>query len=533
MAIDISVEAFNQKFLGYCEYWDSFILKREFAVRNIWRDRLPKGVFPLYNGLVQKSNIYRGGLGPQAGLTEWYNVDVSHLPSGSNPGVNACVPRTPNEYDYAVETIQFSGYRTNWKSPVICLQDVKFTPRIREQLALITRTGLDVTASVKETFSRETYVKQAVDSGKAVIFTERGMDYLQDPSVRFSYNPFEADADGDTYIKFSSSLKLSTLNWSYLDYLRTYLADQCAEAAPGMDSGRPVFGLMIDLNDFEKFVLGTDKDLREDFRYADAKALITGFDMGLKIFRGFMLMHDSRQMRFKFSTINSDGDVVAKRVKPMKAERSATIGKVPEANPEYYRAELAIGVIFMNEVVQILVPPNDLNLGSGMVFGPAPGYNGEWKWNNEYDRVHNPDREIGFFQSRFEYFPKPLLYSSEATVFLYARCPQTWGSECEIADRVAHPDVSDGPVAISEAPAAGDFNATLRTVVLTLAKRLSVSAPGTPVTIKNDAGNNFAAVIADSSMAPTYTFAWANGATNAPSAVGDINDTTVVTVTVA
>lgn len=523
--VSLAVENFNNKFLKYCEYWDSFIMERELKVPNVWRDRLPRGVFPLYNGLTLKSNIYRGGLGPQAGLSEWSPVATS---TSGTPGYNAC-GYNPNTYDYAVETYSYSGYRTSWASPVVCLQDVKFTPRIREQLALITRTGTDITSDVKETFAREIYVKMAVDSGKSVILTEGGTNYLSDPSVRFSYDPFAKDADGDTYITFDASLKISTLNWTYLDYLRAYLADQAGEAAVAMDSGMPMFGLFLDLNDFDKFVLGEDDKLREDFRYADPKALINGFNMGLKSFRGFVLMHDSRQMRFKFSTITS-GNVVAKRVKPKKADRAATIGMVPEANPDYYKAELAIGVIFMNDVVQILVPANDQNLGSGMTFGPAPGYNGEWQWINEFDKEFNPLREVGYFFSRFEYYPKPLLYSSEATVFLYRRCPQTWNTGCEVEDSTVTTVAASSKLAA--APAAGDFDATLRTVTMQLLTKLNVSGPGAEVSIKKDDGNSFDAVIADSSMAPFYTFAWASGATNAPSAVTEINDTAVVEVTV-
>lgn len=523
--VSLAVDNFNKKFLGYCEYWDEFIMESEQRSPNVWRDRLPKGTFQLYNGITQKSNIYRGGLGPQAGLSEWTAVATS---TPGAEGYNAC-GYDPNTYAYGVETVSYSGFRTSWASPVVCLQDLKYTPKIREQLAMITRTGTDVTSDVKETFSREIYVKTAVDSGKAVIFTDGGMDYLTDSTKRFSYDPFVKDADQDTYISFPAGLKVSTLNWSYLDYLRMYMADQCPQAALGNDSGMPLFGLFLDLNDFEKFVLGTDSKLREDFRYADPKALIKGFNMGLKVFRGFMLMHDSRQMRFKFHKISS-GNVIAKRVKPRKADRAATIGYIPEANPAYYKAELAIGVIFMNDVIQIQMPPNDLNMGSGMVFGPAPGYNGEWTWINEYDKQYNPLREVGYFFSRFEYYPKPLLYSSEATVFLYARCPQTWTTECEpIADGSKDPVDS---AFLAEAPAAGDFDGTNLKVTLTLTDKLSAATPGSPVTVTNDASAEFAAVIADASMAPTYVIAWVSGGDNVPSAVTEINDPTKTKVTV-
>lgn len=516
------------KLLKMAEHYDQFITSHELANPMVWRDRIPKGTFPLFNGTSQTTNIFRGTLGPQAGLSEWTAIGVSRKASGNDAGFDAC-SYTPQTYTWGVDTVAFGGLRTSWTSPVFCVNDLKYTDKAKEQLALIVKAGSRVTDDVKEVFSREQYVATAVNAGKAIILSNSGMDYIDDPDVRFTYNPFVKDSDGDTYITFPASQypNISTLNWSYLDRISQILEDQAPEAAISSDGGMPVFGLMVDAMDFEKYVLESDK-LREDFRFARPQQLISGFNMGFKVYRRYALIHDRRQMRFQVSSRTAT-TITAKRVLPRRAIRAGTIGYIPEANPDYYKAELAIGVIFMNDVIQILVPSTVNNMGSGMVFGPAPGFNGEWKWINEYDKTLNPLRETGHFFARFEYFVKPLIHSSEARVFLYRRCPQGIQTGCEI-EGISEAAAAGTAVSITETPVAGAFDATNRTVTLTLAKVLAGQI-GDTVTIKNDSSANFTATIVDASMAPVYTFAWVSGATNAPTAVTEMNDPAIVTVT--
>ena len=60
----------------------------------------------------------------------------------------------------------------------------------------------------------------------------------------------------------------------------------------------PTFGLMIDVLDFERMVQA-DSKLHEEFLYANPSALIEGYDLGMKTFRGFAIIHDKRQARFR------------------------------------------------------------------------------------------------------------------------------------------------------------------------------------------------------------------------------------------
>lgn len=507
LGVDISLNSRlvpgDGKMLQMAEHFGQFIMSGEMANPMVWRDRIPKGTFPLYQGTSQKTNIFRGTLGPQAGLSDWTDIEPSRKPTGNAAGFDLCA-YTPQTYTWGIDTVEFSGLRTSWKSPVFCVNDLKFTDMAKQQLALIIKAGSRVTDDVKEVFNREQYLKAAVDAGKAIVLCTEGMDYVDSSTARFTYDPFVKDSDGDTYITFATSLlpSISTLNWTFLDYIRSYMSDQCPDAAIGSDSGMPVYGLMLDLMDFEKFVLNDDK-LREDFRYARPQQLISGFNMGFKVYRGFALIHDARQMRFVIKSVGAT-TTTAKRVTPRRAIRAGTIGYIPEANPDYIRAELGIAVVFMNDVIQILVPPTVTSLGSGMVFGPAPGFNGEWTWINEYDKDFNPLKEVGFFFARFEYFVKPLIYSSEATVFLYRRCPQALQTGCavDVEDTVAG---TTEHVGVAKDAVAADVDATNYTVTLTLSKLLP-GGVGDAVTTVADNSTSLSAYIADSSQAPTYTF---------------------------
>lgn len=500
---------YNQKFIDTMEHFDTFLMERYRKHPQIWVDRIPKGTLSNYEGLTRKSNIFHGGLGEQAGLSNWSDIQISRKPAGNDQGFDACA-YDPQIFAYAMEAVQYSGKRCSWQSEPICVNDIRFIEEGRQQCEMITSFMTYITQSVWENWNREQYIKQAVDGGNAFILTEGGLDYgsgegstFAAGTVRFSYDASEEDADGDTFLTFAKSLKLSTLNWSFFDWWQDYLGDQCPDAAIAMNSGMPVFGLMIHKRDFNRMVM-RDSDLREDLRYANSRILIEDY-RSFQDFKGWALIHDPRQARFKY-TKNDGTTVTCKRVKPMKLGKAVTIGNIPIANADYTKAEVALGVIFMNEVVQNLIPSPITNAGGGMVFGGSPGYEGTFKWINEYDKDLNPLREVGYFFARFEAFPKPLMYSGEAIVFLYLREPQTWNTEQEISNDSR---ASAGPVAVSVAAVTGDVvrAAAPYSVKLTLSSFLAGSV-GDAVTIATTTGGaaTLAAIIGNASDAPTYTF---------------------------
>jgi len=500
------------------EHFDEFLLDWQMKHPQVWRDRIPLGQFPLFNGYSQKSYIFRGTLGPQAGLTDWAAIEPSRKAASDDNGYDRC-SYNPQTYTWAYDAIDFAGLQTSWRSPVFCVNDLKFQDKAQQQLGMIIKAGAMITDQIKETFNRESYVKAAADAGKFFVLAEGvGLDFIDASSARVTYNPYSA-----TTITFSSTMlgKISTLNFSILDLLHQYLSDQCPDSAIGNEGGLPVYGLMLDLKDFEKYVL-TDADLREDFRFARPQPLISGFNMGFKTYRGWALIHDPRQMRFTVSTYGTT--VTASRVLPRRATRDGIIGHVPEANPAYVTAELGTAIVFLNNVIQILIPAPVNSLGSGMSFGPAPDFSGQWAWLNILDPETNPLGENGYFFSRYEYFVKSLEYAQDAMVFLYRRCTQSLATKCEVEDL----DRAATSATVAAAAATGDFSTTTRLVTVTLDKVLDCSV-GRAVTVTHGGGATPMVVTADSE-APTYTFGWLSGADNAPTVYTQFTTSTTVAV---
>ena len=504
-AITGGLTNYNQKFIDTAEHIDTFIQNRVRRHPNIWFDRIPKGTLTMFEGLVRTTNIFHGGLGEQAGLTNWNRLQISRKPSAGDTGFDACA-YSPKLFDYAWETRQYTGWRSSWQSEPICVTDIVYVEQGRQQAALITSFMAQITQSVWENWNREQYVKIAVDAGNAHILTDGGLDYSASPAVRFTYDPYVTydfgGSEEDTYIKWDETYAVSALNWSFFDWWQDYLGDEVPEAAIASVSGLPVYGLMVHKRDIDHMVM-TNNDLREDLRWAKSEVLFEDYRK-FDEFKGWALIHDSRQMRFKAAkrvTEGSDIYTYAKRVIPMRDGPAATIGNIPEANPEYHNAEYAVGVVFMNLILQNLMPQPVANVGGGMVFGAEPNFNGTFKWINQYDREMNPLNEVGYFFARFEAFPKPLMFGNKAIVFLYRRAPHTWGSDVDVP-----PGGVTTTVSPSAAPVAADIDVNNGTITVTLASVLDCE-PGDTVTVAGALNNSSGVVemiIGASDAAPTY-----------------------------
>lgn len=209
--------SYNQAFIDLAEHFDQFLSNRVRKHPMLWVDRIPKGTLTNYEGLVRKTNVFHGGLGEQAGLSNWRKVQTSRKPAGDNPGFDACAIPTPKTFSYSIEPMQYTGYEAYWQSEPICVNDIRFLHEGREQCRLITSFMGYITQSVWENWNREQYVLQAVNSGHAFVLTEGGIDY-DSQTVRFTYDPFAEDSSGNSYLTLPATLKISTLNWSYFDW---------------------------------------------------------------------------------------------------------------------------------------------------------------------------------------------------------------------------------------------------------------------------------------------------------------------------
>lgn len=508
------------------ENFDPFLLDWQMKHPSVLRDRIPKGKFPNFKGMSQDSYIFRGSLGPQSGLTNWSRVEQSRKETDTVRGLDACT-YNPQTYSWSYDKMTFSGVKNSWKSPSICVKDMMYQTEAIAQLGMIIQAGSQVVDMNMETFVREQYMLAATSAGKFIVLAEGvNLDYIDSATARVTYDPYTSS---NITIALSVYTKISTLNFDMLDLVHQYLCDQCPDAATSNASGLPVFLLMLDMRDFEKYVLNT-AELREDFRRAIPERLIEGFNMGFKVYRGWALAHDMRQARYTFSSFTGDNVILA-RVDSRRATTAASvIGFRPEANPAYVTAEFGTAIVFLNETIQLLVPAPISSLGSGMSFGPMPDFNGQWTWLNIQEEKENPLNEKGYFFSRFEYFVKPLRYASELMVILYRRCVAVAKLGCPVLERSTEAadsaTVATAAVTADLVAASGQVGGT---AIVHLNKVLSRGV-GAAVTFVTTSGTVTAYIVEDAD-APTYKLAWDHAATTPPAAYTDI--TTAATVTIA
>lgn len=495
---------FEQRLVDLTERYDEFLVKYDREHPQIFRDRIAREAYPLFSGLSQKTQIWHPGLGPQAGISEWKPIQISTVANGNDGGYNACTIHDPQTYGFAVEAKEYTGLNTEWRSPVTCVKDSMWTEEARRQIGYIYSMGVMITSQAWEVYSRETYMKMASDSANLYVLTagaplEGNPKFEYDPMVTYTYSggPFGKD-EKVTVLKLAAGVEVSTLNMSYLDYYHMWLAGECPGAALSSSSGLPTFGLMLNLSDFDK-MLRDDPDTRADMREAEAQMLFQNYTQTFKNLRGWGVMHDSRQMRFKYWKVGADGKLWFRRVLPMREGRAITIGNLPEFNPEYIAAEIAVAVVFLNDVYRIRIPPKLDSLSGGTSFGPAPGYSGDWMWIN-YQSDANPYREVGYHAMRMAAFPKPLRYSTRAMALAYRRCPQTWPSVCKL-DAAA--PTAGTAIALAAAAAAADFDADNDTLTVSLASVLG-GAIGAAVTITQADASTVAGTIVGDAAAPTY-----------------------------
>lgn len=529
------VSNFEQRLIAMSEHYDTFLEKYDREHPVVVRDRIARESYPLFSGLSQASHIWHPGLGPQAGISEWKAIQLSQPASGADGGYNACTIHDPQTYGFSVEKKEYTGMNTEWRSPVICVNDAKYTDYAKQQVGYIFAMGVMITSQAWEVYSREMYVQFASEASNLKILgegmtAESGPQFKYDPFETYIYDegPFDAN-EKVTVLKVPVGTDISTLNMTYLDIQHELLSGESPQAAISSDGGFPVFGIMLHLSDIEKMVM-TDPELRQDMRYAKPQMLFENYSQTFRQLRGWAMIHDPRQMRFKYW--KTDGtDLWFRRVLPMREGRDITIGKLPEFNPEYVSAELAVAIVFLNDVYRIRIPGKVDSLGASTSFGPAPGYNGDWMWMN-YQSDQNPYREVGYFAMRMAAFPKPLRFSTRALCFAYRRCPQTWPTTCSTGTA----EVGEGAISLAADAAATDVDSDNNTVTVTLASRLS-GAIGDAVLVKSGSDFNTTTgvngFIASDAAAPTYVLGFTSTVWDGEANLADHEKWTAADATVA
>lgn len=461
---------FNHFFMQVAEHFDPFIQKKTLVQPRFWHDRIPRGQYTLFQGTDPKTFIYRGGLTTYGGLSQWEKIN----PDVSTTNDPCAVPKF-STYTYAWETLQFEGFKTAWGSDPICVDALKFQDQVQQQLAWILETGAEYGIAIQEVWNRDTYIRHSVLHDRSFVMSK---DYVGAGSARYFYEPFtKFVAPGSSkenlgvglannevinkpFIVIDASVEVEPLNFDTLERVGYELSQEATEFAVGNGPDGPTFALMAGSDDMEKYFRGNE-EYRKYWIEAKPEALIDGYGLRLKTFRGWAIVPDGNQARFHvtrhiasytedvakdygyvgFGTLANKEVFIAEFVEPRIPGRVGVNGsRVPAVNPDYFTAELAIAPVFMNNIMTNLFVPQVTSLGSGTSFGAVTGLNGKWGWLNIIDR-ENPFGKKGNFYGLFEVFQRPEAGVFYAISFLYRRCVQSLRSRCPMENPNVNPDL--------------------------------------------------------------------------------------------
>ena len=442
---------YNQMLMTVAQNFDPFMQKKEMARPHWWLNRVPRTAYKLFNGAVQETRIYRGGLSVYSGLSDW--EDLAPDPTKSD----ACAPMQFRTYQYAWETRAWSGKKTAWGSDPICLDIFRFTPHAIEQLGWILETGVKFGTDIQNIWNRDMFIYHSVMAGRSYVMTQqfRGADsprYVYEPYCKFGDVGSELVAD-KKYVKkpfvvIDAEAGVEPLNFDVLNIFRQQLIRNCPEAAVGRIGNQPMFALAVSEDDVWNHIRGNE-ELRRYWIEANPQALIDGW-ISPTTYRNWTITCDGDQLRFKyirriaeytaaeaknygyvgFKELQGKAVFIAEAVDPEYGARAGVNGApIPEANPDYDLAELAIAPVFMNLVFTNQFVPDTPSLGHGTWFGPKKGLNGRWGWFNPQTK-ENLEQKVGNFYGIFEIVPKPETNAIYASSFIYRRCAEPLQSLC-------------------------------------------------------------------------------------------------------
>lgn len=445
---------FNHFMMQMAEHFDPFIQKKTLAQPRFWHDRVPRGQYTLFQGTNPKTFIYRGGLTTYAGLDKWDKIQTE-VTNTHNP----CAVPDFSTYNYAWETLQYDGYRTAWGSDPICVDALKYQDQAQTQLAWILETGAEFGVAIQEVWNRDTYIRHSVLHDRSFVMSKEytgagSARYVYDPFVKFGTEGSQGVANqalvNKAFIVIDASVDMEPLNFDVLERVGYELGQEASEHAIGNGPDGPTFGLLAAADDMEKYFRGNE-EYRKYWIESKPEALISGYDLRMKTFRGWAIIPDGNQLRFKviryiesytdemavdygyvgFDALANKPVFIAEFVPPRIEGRLGINGsRVPQVNPDYYTAEIAIAPVFMNNIITNLFVPQVTSLGAGTHFGAVTGLNGNWGWMNIVDRETNPFGKIGNFYGMFEIFQRPEPSVFYAMSFVYRRCAQSLRSRC-------------------------------------------------------------------------------------------------------
>ena len=344
---------------------------------------------------------YFGNDGAPGGLTGTLNPDPQTL--------GTCLP-TPAVISFGQTVRSYGLKQAAVQSPKICVHDLRFAAKRKDQLTAMFNILKDNTKWAWETYYRSAYADLA--EHKVVVTSSlTSVDGAETWTV-------PAGADDAARIAAMRHISQGILDRLYLKLVRE-------GAEPwGVENGRPVFAVVLSPEAQEFLFRGIGGlNLRDDFRYNNSRVNELLAPLGVeRSYKGWFYLVDMFPRRFNIAS----GAFV--EVLPF-IPQEATNGRKFVLNSAYELADIEEAYVYVREALEFQVPKAITAPGGGTSF-TAQNYMGDFRWVNILNETTNPDGTIGFFRGVMSCATKPVA-PDLATVLRFRRCiPNVAGLAC-------------------------------------------------------------------------------------------------------
>lgn len=308
---------------------------------------------------------------------------------GFNNGTGSNCSPSAEVVEFAQTLRTYNLQQTAIESPKLCVNDLRFTMKRKEQLANIFRILTENTSYAWIERHRDEYVRL---SEHKMIATQA----LPEGSASF---PLVAP---------TSRVTQGILDRVYMRLIR----DGAGDAAYGRENGRPVFTVLLS-SEASRSVILDNAAIRDDFRYSTkVNELLAPFGVE-RSYNGWYHLIDDFMPRYDF--------VNGAWVRRMPyAPVATTNGNKWDINPLYEAAAYEDTIVFVKDVMDVLIPAPITSPGGNTSFDPVK-YTGDWKWLN-YRSDDNKDGTIGYFRGILSSGSKPV-FPEHGFVIRALRCP--------------------------------------------------------------------------------------------------------------
>jgi hypothetical protein len=344
-----------------------------------WLKLIKQDTWPDEMGDTISVLTYERSLYDQSALS-WGNVSIT---GGSN-----CVPAA-EQINFAQTLRSYNLQQTALESPEICVNDLRFTLKRKEQLSNIFEILKENTAWAWQNRYRDEYIRVAEHK---IIAKPNGNSLHEGVATFPNLEPV-------------SRLTQGILDRVYLQLVR----DGAGNKPMGRQNGRPEFTIICS-PETSDHLLRSDENIRQDYRWNPGVVNELLAPLGVdRSYRGFYHLIDMFPKRWDW-----DGDSMVERL-PYIAVADDAPGYLPAGqkgskfvvNPAYENAAYEDTIVFHQDVYTSLIPAPITSPGGQTSFDPV-SYRGDFKWKNIPNKLTNPDGTIGYFRGVLSNGTKPI-----------------------------------------------------------------------------------------------------------------------------